>query len=182
MSIDALQIWKDEWALLPKVSDTSWKQNLANYIAARVDNKLKLQTYTPSSNIAFTFNKTTFLAALAGADAGTGTGVAAIATGIKNAVVTAGSLTFTAPISIGTASPTNTYSVVASSVITAASSLLAESKINELSSAVPVSSATDSLFPVKLREAFLLLTADVIGTDTQAPTPQPKSDLGRAVE
>ena len=181
MSIDVLQTWKDEWALLPKVSDTSWKQNLADYIAARVDGKLKLQTYTPAGNIAFTFNKTTFIAALAGVDAGTGTGISAIAAGVKNAVISGG-LVLTAPISAGTPSPTNTFSIVASSVITAASSVLAEAKINELSSATPVSSASDSLFPVKLREAFLLLTADVIGTDTQAPTPQPKSDLGRAVE
>lgn len=182
MSIDALQTWKDEWALLPKVSDTSWKQNLANYIAARVDGKLNLQTYTPSSNVVFTFNKSVFVASLASVTAGTGDGVTKIALGFKNAVVASGSLVLTAPVSVGTPSPVNTFSVIASSAITAASSVLAEAKINELSSAVPVSSASDSLFPVKLREAVLLLTADITGTDSQVPIPIPKSDLGRGVE
>lgn len=182
MSVDSLAIWKSEFANLPKVSDTSWKQNLADYLAARVDGKLTLSTYDPAASVTFTFNKTVFLAALASVDAGTGGGAVAIALGVKNAVIASGSLVVLAPVSVGTPSPVNTFSVVTTSVITAASSLLAEAKIAELSSATPVSSVADSLFPVKLREAFLLLAADITGLDSQAPTPQAKIDAGRAVQ
>lgn len=182
MSVDALATWKSEFAALPKVSDTSWKGNLADYIAARVDGKLALSDYDPVDNVSFSFDKTVFLTALEGVSSGLGNGVNAIAEGVKNAVLTAGSLVVTAPVSVGTPSTTNTFSVIASSVITPASAALAEAKIQELSGAAPVSDANESLFPVKLREAFLLLTADIIGTDSQTPTPAPKSDLGRSVE
>lgn len=181
MSIDALATWKSEFANLPKVSDTSWKQNLADYIAARVDGKLKLSTYTPDSGITFAFNKAAFLSALSSVSAGTGDGVNAIAAGVKAAVVVPGSLVVVAPISVGSPSPTNTFSVVLTSIISPASAALAETKIQELSGAAPVSDVNNSLFPVKLRDAFLLLTADITGLDSTPPTPIAKADLGRAV-
>lgn len=179
MTIDALAVWQSEWALLPKVSDTSWKQNMADYIAARLDNKLTLATYTPSAGVMFTFNKSVFLASLASVSAATADGVAKIALGFQSATETPGSLAVAPGTSIGSASPTTTFSAVASSVLLGAA---AKAKIEELSSAPLVALAANSAFPVKLYEASLLLTATVTGTNSVAPTPGPLVDAGRAVQ
>jgi len=180
MAVDSLAVWQSEWALLPKVSDASWKSNVANYLAARVDSKLTLATYggTP---VVFTFNKTVFLASLASVSAATGDGVSKMALGFSNAVLTAGSLVVSPGAFIGSATPATTYSAVASSVITPAGALAGKTKIEELSSAPLVTDPLLSTFPVKLREAFLLLTANISGTNSVAPTPAPLVDNGRAV-
>lgn len=178
MTIDALATWQSEWALLPKVSDASWKTNLANYIAARLDGKLSLATYLPPTGVTFVFNKTVFLASLASVSSGTGDGVAKIALGFKNAVETSGSLVVAPGTAVGSASPATTFSVVATSVLVGTA---AKAKIEELSSAPLTNSAAASEFPVKLYAAALLLTADVSGTNSVVPTPAPLIDNGRAV-
>jgi len=176
MAIDSLVIWQAQWALIPKVSDTSWKQNLADYIAARVDAKLALSTYVPPGT--FTFNKSVFVAGLAGVTSGTGDGVTKIASAFQSAVQTVGSLVVTPGTAFGAATPAQTFSVVASSVLIAAAG---KAKIEELSSAPLVSDPLLSQFPVKLRDAFLLLTATISGTNSVAPTPGPLVDAGRSV-
>lgn len=180
MAIDTLGTWQSEWALLPLVIDDSWKQNVADYLAARVDNKLSLQTYG-GVPVTFTFNKAAFLAAIAGVSTGTGDGVIKIALGFSNAVQIAGSLIVLPGAFIGTNSPATLFSAVASSIITPAGAALGQAKIEELSSAPQVTTALASQFPVKLREAFLLLTADVTGTNSIVPVPTPLIDLGRGV-
>lgn len=175
MTIEALATWQSEWALLPKVSDASWKTNLANYIAARLDGKLSLATYLPPTGVTFVFNKTVFLASLASVS---GDGVAKIALGFKNAVETSGSLVVAPGTAVGSASPATTFSVVATSVLVGSA---AKAKIEELSSAPLTNSAAASEFPVKLYAAALLLTADVSGTNSVVPTPAPLIDNGRAV-
>lgn len=177
MSLEPLSTWKSEFALLPKVADSSWKSNLGDYIEARVNSLLDLSTY--STGVSFTFDKTTFEAALAGVDALTGDGVDAMATGFGNALATG--LVVSAGASFSPYTPQTTFSSVTSSTFDAASITAGENKIKELNSATPVDSVNDSLFPLKLREAFLLLTATVIGLDsTPMPTgPLPLTDTAR---
>jgi len=178
MTIDALAIWQSEWALLPKVSDDSWKTNMASYIAARLDGKLSLSGYLPPTGVSFIFNTAVFISSLSGVTSGTGDGVSKIAQGFKAAAETPGSLIVAPGTAVGSASPATTFSVVSSSVLSGSA---AEAKIAELASAPLVDSAADSDFPVKLHAAALLLTATVSGLNSVAPTPSPLIDAGRAV-
>lgn len=179
MAIDSLNIWQDEWANLPKVNDDSWKSNLGDYIESRIAN-LKLLSYVPNTNISFSFNKTLFVDSLTGIDSGLGNGAIVIGEAFKTAIL-ASNLTLVVPISIGNLSPTTLYSSISSVIFDPASALLASSKIAELVNAQPVADALDSEFPVKLREAVLLVTATITGTDSTAPTPIPLIDALRSV-
>ncbi len=51
--------------------------------------------------------------------------------------------------------------------------VLGKAKVQELASSVPVADASNSDFPVKMREAFLLLTGTVTGTNSVIPIPGP---------
>lgn len=179
MAIDILDTWKTEWANLPKVNDDSWKSNLADYLEARTLD-LKIQSYTPDSNISFIFNKSVFLSNLTGIDSGIGNGAIVIGTAFKSAIDVS-TIAVTAPISIGPASPTTTFSVVTASTFDPAASALASLKIAELANAEPVEDAIDSDYPVKIRDAVLLLTVSVGGLNSVSPTPGPLVDLGRSV-
>ena len=180
MPIDSLSEWKSEFSSLPKVADESWKANLANYISGHISNELNLQTYAPQ--VTFSFNTAAFESALAGIDAASGGGVAAIAQGFSDGVQ--GGLIVAPGTAFGSATPAETFSVVNSAQFDAASLSAAQSKISELQSAAPVSDSNNSLFPVKLREAVLLLTATVSGQDSTPPPtgPLPLTDSNRAVE
>lgn len=179
MAIDSLNIWQDGWAALPKVNDDSWKANLGDYIESRIAS-LKLLSYVPNTNISFSFNKTLFVASLTGIDSGLGNGAVVIGEAFKTAIL-ASTLALVVPISIGNPLPATTYSAVSSVIFDSASALLASSKIAELVNAPPVTEAKNSEFPVKLREAALLLTATISGTDTTTPTPLPLIDAFRSV-
>ena len=179
MAIDDLTTWQNKWAELPKVVDNSWKQNIADYIDDRISN-LKLDSYTPDSNIAFTFNKSIFLAGLADVDSGLGNGAIVMGTAFQSAIDSS-ILLLTPPISIGTPSPTTTFSSITTSVFTPTSSLAASNKIAELVNAEKVLDPLLSEFPVKLREATLLLKANISGLDSSTPTPLALSDLNRSV-
>src|SRR5690606_16770869 len=68
--------------------------------------------------------------------------------------------------SVGSPSPPTTFSVVASTILTPASIAAGKAKILELVTAPAVADATQSEFPVKFREATLLLKFTSTGLDS----------------
>jgi len=76
---------------------------------------------------------------------------------------------------IGVSAPPTLFSAVATTLIDPPSILLAKAKILELVTAPPEADAQDSLFPEKFRDATLLLTITVSGTNSVTPTPAPLS-------
>jgi len=180
MSIGSVGDWQNEYADIPLVSDDSWKQTLADYLGGLLDNLLTLQTYSPAP--IFTFGKAAFVTGLAGADPSTpGSGVAALQTAFSAGVL-ASTMIATPPVSFTPVTPATTFSVVVSTLPDAPSIAAGQAKIAELSSAAETSDPLLSDFPVILREAFLLLTYTVIGTNSVAPTPGPLTDPLRGVE
>jgi hypothetical protein len=182
MTIEALSVWKDEWENLPKVADDTWKQNLADYISARLDGLLWFQTYEPApGHFDFGFLQAPFISALAGVDFSNPIGIQQIAAGMA-AAITASTDLVAVGSSIGPAgNPATTYSAVTSTVFDSASITLMQNKILTIDP-TPVASAQDSDFPVKLREGVLLLTATISGTNSVAPTPSALTDPARGVE
>lgn len=165
--------WKSTFNDLPKVSDSSWKQNFANWIAARTDGKLVLATYSPSPS--FTFNSATFQNNLSET---INTGLASLVAA-WNSSIAASTMAVTPPTYFTPQTPQSTFSTVISVLPDPASIAVGASIIAELALAQPT---TDSLFPVKFRNAFLSLTYTVTGTDSSAPTPIALVDPIRGVQ
>lgn len=171
MAIDALSVWKSELANLPKVADTSWALAFASWYADRLTGITTDPSGLTASSFTFTFPTSIFATALV-ALAPTTSAAAGIA-GFAGAWETAllASTALVAPGSyIGSPSPSTTFSVVATTVIDPASIAAGKAKLLELASAAPVADPNDSEFPVKFREATLLLTITVSGLDA-SPTP-----------
>jgi len=181
VTIDALPIWQSTFAALPKVANNSWAGNFASWVDSRVTNKMGLNGMG-GAGLSFTFNKTVFEAqlitltptgnALAGITAFADAWETAILASV--AVVAAGSY-------IGSPSPSTTWSVVNTTTIDPPSILAAKNKIKELVSAPPTANALDSEFPIKFREAFLLLTITTSGLDSDSP-PKSLVDTARATQ
>lgn len=177
--IGDLATWRTSYSALPQVGDDSWKANLANYLGDELDGLLNLQTYVTGGGFpVFTFDRATFQSNLTD---GVGTGVAGM-----QAAFTAAIATSTWVIAIGTkfgvGTPAETFSTPGVAVPDPAGISAGAAKIGELASAAPTSDPDESEFPLKLREAFLLLTYTVTGTNSVAPTPGPISDPLRGVE
>ncbi len=170
MAIDPLSTWKSTLAALPKVADASWAANFAAWYAGRIVGITTDPSALVPTGFVFTFNQALFASGLSslGPTPSAVAGITAFADAwlasmqASTAVVAPGSF---APPS----SPTTLFSVVNSTTIDAASMTAARSKLLELTSAAPVADANDSEFPVKFREATLLLTITVIGLDSQPP-------------
>ena len=174
MPVDALQDWKDELENLPKVSDSSWSLNFAEWYADRIVNieadSLVLDT---SAGFLFTFAEATFALALSSLAPTTDpvAGITNFATAWEGAILA--SIVVVSPGAfIPPSSPATIFSVVTGTVIDPPSIAAAKAKIIELSSSSPVDDPQDSEFPVKFREATLLLTITVTGLNS-APTPVP---------
>ena len=176
MTISPLQTWRDQYELLELVSDDSWKQNLADYLGDLLDNAFTLSTYTPAP--IFTFDRTTFASLL---DSGVDQGIASLKAAFQSAIQSS-TMFVSVGSYIGSSTPATTYSVVASVVPDPPSILAGQNKIQELEFAQATSDPQLSEFPEKLRDAFLLVTYTVTGTNSVAPTPSPLTDTGRSVE
>lgn len=174
MAIDVLQIWKDELANLPKVGDNSWVTNFSTWYADRIVNIEPDPSFLVPIGFIFTFAKPVFETQLLTLTP-TNDQVAGI-TGFANAWEAA-LLASTIVIAPGTyippATPATTFSIVASSIIDLTSIALGKAKLLELVTAPPVADAQNSLFPVKFREATLLLTITVSGTNSVSPPAGP---------
>lgn len=170
MAIDALQIWKDELAALPKVADTSWAANFAAWYADRLAGITTSPAALVPSGFVFTFAQPAFAAQLLAL--GPETSALAGITGFANAWEAALNAT-TVVVAPGSAIPPPTpptiFSVVISTTIDPASIAAGKAKLLELVTAPPVADPQNSQFPVKFREATLLLTITVIGLDSQPP-------------
>lgn len=183
MAVDDLSIWKDTLALLPKVADTSWALNFANWVAARViliepDPTQLLLASPPPVGFTFIFNSALFSSNLLSLtpvnDALSGiSGFAdAWANTVKSIIYPVG-INVLMGASAPPTSPATTFSIIASVSIDPASIELGKAKLLELVTAPPVADPKDSLFPVKFREAFLELKINISGTNSVAPTPAP---------
>lgn len=175
-------VWKNDYAnpaKMPQVGDSSWKQNLSNYLGDLLDDLLSLETYiSPGvpAYPAFLFGRSAFASALTDTN-----GIVGLQSAFEAGV---NASTFIIPI--GTTFelvPTlaTTFSTVGLAVVDTDSIDAGKAKIAELSSAPQVSDPLDSQFPIKLRAAFLLLTYTVGGTNSVIPTPATINDEERAV-
>lgn len=183
MAIDSLATWKSTLVALPKVADSSWADNFASWVDARVTNKAQLTgiiTPTPP----FTFSMATFKSQLATLSPTTSASVAA--TNFANAWATAMnvSLVLTVPpgSSLGAPSPATTWSVVTTALIDVPSVLVAQNYLQaQLAIAPTVADANDSLFAQIFRNTFLLLTGSVTGMNSVPPPVGPLPLIAVAV-
>ena len=182
MALESENTWTTEFSTLPKVSDNSWIDNLLDYLEGRVNSNLKLIGYLPEDGNSFTLNRAIIRASIEQSNSETGDLVSTLATGIKNSVLQTGTLAVQSGSYIEVSSPATTFSSVSNSVIDPPSSILLENKILELLNSEPVEDANASEFPIKIRSAFLLLTAIIVGTNSVTPTPSPILDIGRGLE
>lgn len=178
MAIDPLSTWKSTLAALPKVADTSWAANFAAWYAGRIVAITTDPASLVPTGFVFTFNQALFASQLIALtpvnDALSGI------TGFANAWEAA-ILATTVVVAPGTfqppTSPATLFSVIATTVIVPASIAAGKAKIIELASSPPVADVNDSEFPLKFREATLLLKINVTGTNSVTPTPGPLSVL-----
>ena len=172
MAVDPLSIWTEELEKLPPVGDLSWAPNFANWYADRiVDIEPDDTMLDVSTGFTFVFNTALFATTLAllppvpVALAGiTGLALAwetALLTTIYSATLNVSSGAFVPP-----ASPGTIFSSVAGVEIDAASLIAGKAKIMELAVAPPTGEVDTSQFPLKFREATLLLTITVEGMDS----------------
>lgn len=178
MAIGSIADWRTAFAAMPKVSDDSWKGNLANTVDGLVTSKLSSPgLLNPSGQPAavFTFAKSTFQSALSDALPATLQSALAAALSASSIVVPVGSY-------IGSpGNPATTFSAVASAVLDPPSISAASAKLLELLNQTPVGDPDLAPGPATFREAFLLLTMTTTGTNSVTPTPGPLTDAARAM-
>lgn len=183
MTIAPVDSWKSTLAALPKVADSSWALNFANWVANQViliePDKTKVLLAAPAPvGFIFVFNSAAFAAQLASlqpvSDPSQGMkGFAdAWASTIKTIVYPVG-ITVLPGTSGVPKTPATTFSVISSVLIDPASIEAGKAKIAELANAKPVENPNDSEFPVKFREAFLQLKINIAGINSITPTPAP---------
>ena len=178
--IDDLNTWQTEWANIPLVADESWKQTMGDYLEARTSGMDLPGIGGPG--FSWAFNTSLFVAGLASVSASTGDGVEKIADAFESAIL-ASTLSVAPGSWVGVSTPASTWSVVNTTIFDAPSISLGKNKILELTSAPLVTDALNSEFPIKLRDAWLLLTVTTSGLDSTPPPagPLPLVDAARAV-
>jgi hypothetical protein len=164
--------WTDSLADLPKVGDTSWAENFADYYADMISEIEPDPTVMIPLDFTFTFNKDLFksnlilLAPTPNALAGiTGFANAWSAAVLATVVVVGTNTVYGSP-----ATNANTFSAVTTSLINPASIAAGQAIILTLATDPPVGDTKDSKFPEKFRNATLALKIDVTGLDS-TPTP-----------
>lgn len=181
MAIDALNVWQSSFAALPKVGDASWSQNIANWVDSHVNGKLS----TPgATGLSFSWGKSTFAAQLASmVPQGSITAGASQVADAWLAAINASSMGRAPGSFIGSPSPPTTWSSVATTSFDAGSKSSGRAKVFEIKDGPENPDPLMSPFPIKLREAFLLLTVTTTGTNSVSPPagPNPLVDSGRAV-
>ena len=177
MAIEPLQTWKDELENMPKVDNPTWAINFANYVDEMIAGLTpQAAALDVSAGYSFTFDKTLFAAQLA-TMAPTPDPVSGI-TALANAFLAS----ITSPLTlfailpgafVPPSTPATLFSVVAPTILNPATPPLLHAKLLELIASSPVDSAQDSEFPIKFREAVLLLGITVNGTNSVVPVPAP---------
>lgn len=172
MTIESLQTWKNELENLPKVTTPVWALNFANWYADMIRGIESDPISFQAVGFSFSFPTSAFASALSALPPTTdpASGILGFASAWESAILS--TMVSVAPGSIiPPPSPPTTFSVVTSSLIDPSSILAGKAKILEL---VDVSVVGESQFPIKFREATLLLTFTVAGLDS---TPSPSGPL-----
>lgn len=173
MTVDPLQLWKDSLEDQPKVS-SGGGDNFAGWYAERITDIEPDPDALVPTDFVFTFAQAALVSALDALSPTTSpsAGIDGFADAWEQALLA--SAIVVAPLTfIPPSSPATTFSAVASAIIDVSSIEAGKAKLAELVSAPPVANAQDSLFPVKFREATLLLTVTISGTNSVTPTPGP---------
>lgn len=175
MAIHPLTTWRSTLASLPKVADNSWAQNFADWYAARIAGITTAPASLVPTGFVFTFPTATFKTKLQalGPSPTALAGITAFATAWSDCM-SAIAYPATLTLATGTFKPptsnTTLFSAVTSVTIVPASITAGKNKIIELATAALVSDPNLSEFPVKFRDATLLLKITVVGSDS-TPTP-----------
>lgn len=174
MPVDPLNTWKSTLASLPSVSDASWSISFSSWYASRIIGISPDPSVFLASGFLFTFNTALFATGLVALPPvpTTAAGVLGFAAAWEAAILA--SVVIVGPGSaLLPSSPATLFSVVAATIIDPTSIVLAKAKLMELATAAAVSDAMDSEFPVKFREATLLLSISVTGVNSIVPVPTP---------
>jgi hypothetical protein len=177
MPIDPVSVWKSEFEKLPKVGTTvaEGMTNLANFVDARVTNKLGLGPPMIGS-FTYTFNKAIFLAPLISLTPSPSnlTGMTALANAWQSAAL-ASMLIVPPGAAVGAPAPPTTFSVAAAIVDPASVALAYSTLLQKLLAAKPV--GEDPPFPTYFYDAFTALKYNVSGLNSVPPPagPQPLS-------
>jgi hypothetical protein len=170
MTLEAPSVWQSTWkTAVPPAKDDSWKENLAKYIDARLTGKLTSLALFSAPGVgaaSFTFGKSAFKSALSG------NSPALLANAVEAGLL-ASTISVEPNAFIEPKSPATTFSVVQTSLIDPPSIALVKAAIIGVSGLPGTKDASQSQFPVKLREAFLLLTFSVVGLDSKVPPAGP---------
>lgn len=176
MPVDALAVWQTELRDLSKTEDNTWAGNFSFWTNDRTTSKMGLLII---DQFIFTFARAVFESALLplGPTPSALIGITAFANAWETAI-NASTVVVPVGASIGTPSPATTWSAVFSTIILVPSIALAKAKILELITAPVVADALNSQFPIKFREAFLLLQIQVTGLDSTPPLAGPLPLVG----
>jgi hypothetical protein len=162
--------WQSAYAdptKMPAVADTSWKANLALFFSDLTDDLLKCSTVYASAGVpagSFTFNAAAFQAALSGS------GLGVISNAWETAILASTMVVATGAFVGEPKTTANTFSAISSTVIDVASISAAKSYIAaQLAALTPVSTAGACQFPVVMRQAFLMLTVTISGSNSLGP-------------
>lgn len=172
MPQDPASVWKSEFKNLPKVgtSVADGMTNLANFVDARVSNKLILAPPL-GGTFTYTFNKAAFLAPLLSLQPVKDTsGMMTLANAWQSAALA--SIMITAPGSyVGAPAPPTTFASVVTVVDPASVALAYATLLSNLLSAKPV--ADDPPFPIYFRDAFAALKFNLSGMNMLPPPAGP---------
>jgi len=188
VTLEALDIWQQTFKNdIAPVADDSWPDAFTDWYAERFDTpNLSLPGLTLAAPpLPVVFGKAAFKAIFSTLAPGVSQQEAmeTIADAWEAGLL-ASTVSVVAGDSIGTPSPTTTWSSVSSSVFDAPSIAAGKAKILELIGAPNVGDAAESQTPVKFREATALLTVTTTGLDSTpggSGGPLPLVDAARAV-
>ncbi len=174
MAIDPLVTWRSTLAALPSTSTPIWAVNFSQWYADRIVNIETDPSFLVDPGFSFVFSISTFKSALEVLPPTTDqlAGITAFATAWESAILASTVSAFPGAF-IPPSTPATLFSIVSTTVIDPAGIAAGKAKIIELATALPVSDPLLSEFPVKFREATLLLTVTVTGFDSTPPVPGP---------
>lgn len=175
--IDSLDKWKDTFNALPKVGDSSWTDNFANWYKDRIVTIEPDASKLTAVGFVFKFDADIFSAALKALTPTLSAveGISKMADAWLSAmslVIYPATLSVSAGSFIGSASPPTLFSAIISVLLDPPSILAAKVKLLELITS-PRTSGNDSKFPELFREATLLLSITVTGLNSVPPPTGP---------
>ena len=178
--IDPLDTWLSTFEDLPKVTDSSWAKNMADWTADRVVEAELGGVLTATDP--FDFKKAVFQAALELSIPTLDplTGITQLSLAWASAITASSTLLVFPGDSYGAPSPATTWSAVSSALIDPASIAAGQVLILSLIVSPPVTDPKLSQLPLKMYLAFLALKGDIVGMNSVPPIagPNPLSASG----